>query len=312
MRKRGNRILRGSDPAEEQEYLTDAFGREAVAFIERNKHRPFFLCLSFNAIHTPLQATEAYLDRHKEIEDKKRRTIAAMLTAMDDNVGRVLRKLRDLRLEESALIFFLSDNGAASRKTRSGNHPLRGGKGQLYEGGICVPFFVQWRERLPMGATYKEPVSALDILPTAVAAAGGDVLPEWRLDGADLFPYLTGEKSGVPHERLFWRQGSNYAALMGRWKLVVQGRPTPRLFDLENDPGEKKDLASEELGIARNLRKAFEEWSGTMAEPSWGPRGGRVREQKRKKSTRPSPLRQPKDGPPVSTIRPHNEARLQE
>ena len=151
-------------------YTTDAYAERAVDIIQKNKDRPFFLYLPFNACHVPIQATEKYLDRFKNVEDKERRGYAAMLSALDDAVGRVLTAVRSLKLEDRTLIFFCSDNGGPMTKmgqNGSNNRPLRGQKGDTWEGGVRVPFFVQWKGQLPAGKLYDHPVIQLDILPTA-------------------------------------------------------------------------------------------------------------------------------------------------
>ena len=204
-----NPIRRGTTPVYEKEYLTDAFSREALAFIDRHQKEAFFLYLPFNAVHAPLEGARKYLDRFANIQNDKRRTFAAMLSAMDDAVGAVLTKLRQAGIEQETLIFFFSDNGGPTRQTTSRNDPLRGFKGQVLEGGIRIPFLIQWKSHLPAGMVYERPVISLDILPTAVAAAGIELPPEAKLDGVSLLPYLNGEKSGQPHEALYWRYGRN-------------------------------------------------------------------------------------------------------
>ncbi|MCX7826754.1 MAG: sulfatase-like hydrolase/transferase, partial [Verrucomicrobiae bacterium] len=149
-------------------YLTTVLGKEAAAFIHRNKAQPWFLYAAFNAPHSPLQATPELLERVKHIADEKRRTYAAMVVGLDDAVGAILKQLRDDDLEERTLIFFLSDNGGPLARNGSLNTPLRGEKGGMLEGGIRVPFLVQWKGVLPAGKTYNRPVSSLDILPTAL------------------------------------------------------------------------------------------------------------------------------------------------
>src|SRR5262249_10244049 len=169
-------IYRGTEAVPEKEYLTDAFGREAVAFIDRNKSKPFFLYLAFNAVHTPMQATEDRLQKFASIADKQRRTYAAMTLAMDEAIGRVLDKLRAEKLEEDTLIFFFSDNGGPTMKgttiNGSSNAPLRGSKRTTLEGGIRVPFVISWKGKLPAGQTYHQPIIQLHILPPAPAPAG--------------------------------------------------------------------------------------------------------------------------------------------
>ncbi|MBI2927364.1 MAG: sulfatase [Verrucomicrobia bacterium] len=270
-------ILRGTNGVEEKRYLTEAFAREAVAFIERNKDRPFFVYLPFNAVHAPLQAPEPYLTRFAALKDDKRRTFAAMLSAMDEAGGRVLDKLRELKLEENTLVFFISDNGGPTPNTTSRNDPLRGRKGEVFEGGIRVPFFVQWKGHLPTGKVSDLPVIALDILPTAVAAAGGKVSPAWKLDGVDLLPYLTGRKSGRPHEALFWRFGPQHAVRKGDWKLVVtRDNARPQLFNLAKDISESTDLAANEPKKRKELQAAYAAWNRQLAEPKWAPQAART------------------------------------
>src|SRR5262249_13375544 len=158
--------------------------REAVAFIDRHKDRPFFLYLAFNAVHTPMHATPDRMERFAPILDLTRRTYAAMLAALDEAVGRVLDKLRAEKLEENTLIVFFSDNGGPTMVgttiNGSRNMPLRGSKRTTLEGGIRVPFALQWKGRLPAGRVYDRPIIQLDLLPTALAAAGVEVNPEWH------------------------------------------------------------------------------------------------------------------------------------
>ncbi len=167
-----NFLLRGLVPVAEREYLTDALARESVAFIGRHRAEPFFLYLAFNAPHSPIQAPPKYLDRFAHIPDIHRRLFVAMVSAMDDAVGAVLQKLREEKLEEQTLIVFLSDNGGPTAELTSSNAPFSGGKGNLLEGGLRVPFLVQWKGQLPAGKTFTHPVSALDLAPTFLAAAG--------------------------------------------------------------------------------------------------------------------------------------------
>ena len=278
---RANPILRGTDAVDEPEYLTEAFRREALAFIERPRKEPWFLYWTFNAVHMPLQATEKYRARFAGIADERRRTYAAMMSAMDDAIGAVLERLRALGLEERTLIFFISDNGGPPVNASS-NGPLRGHKAQTWEGGIRVPFLVQWKGVLPAGKLYDPPVIQLDILPTALAAAGVAARPEWKLDGVNLLPYLKGEKKQAPHEALYWRFGQQMAIRMGDWKLVkAPDTSTPQLFDLGRDLGEKQDLAEKEPAVARRLEAAWKKWNSELEEPRWFPNEGRQARKRR-------------------------------
>ena len=212
-------MMRGTTAVEEDDYLTDAFTREAVAFIRKHKERPFFLYLPYTAVHGPLQVTQEYYDRFPHIEDEGSRIYAAMTSALDDGVGAVLDTLEENGLEENTLVVFLSDNGAGVSEYCS-NDPLRLGKQTMFEGGVRVPFAMKWPARIPQGLVYEHPVIALDIFPTAVAAAGGELPTDRDIDGVDLIPYLDGSNGQKPHDRLFWRAGPIWAARVGYWKLI--------------------------------------------------------------------------------------------
>jgi arylsulfatase A-like enzyme len=282
-----NPILRGTAPVSEIDYTTDAFGREAVAFIEKHHAEPWLCYLPFNAVHAPLESTQKYLSRFEQIEEKKRRTFAAMLSGMDDAVGAVLAKLRERHLEENTLIFFFSDNGGPTPMTTSGNGPLRGFKAQTWEGGIRVPWIVRWKGHIPAGKVDARPVIQLDVLPTALAAAGATPKPEWKLDGVNLLPYLT-EKSAPPHPALYWRFGQQIALRMGDWKLVKAPgggvtRPVEQpgkantegaqLYNLKEDIGEKENLAEKFPDKVKELAAVWEKWNSELVEPTWVPRG---------------------------------------
>ena len=251
-------------------YTTDAYAQRAVEWLAEQKDRPWLLYVPFNAQHAPLQATRKYLDRFENIEKEDRRKFAAMMSAMDDAVGAILQQVRDLGEEENTLIFFLSDNGGPTKSTTSGNGPLRGFKSTTWEGGVRVPFCVQWKGKLPAGDTYDHPVIQLDILPTALAAAGVEAREEWKLDGVDLLPYLSGEKDEPPHDTLYWRFGNQWAIRHGEWKLVAGngGDTQGELYNLSDDKEESKNLAAEEGEIVRELKSLWDEWNSEQAPPS--------------------------------------------
>jgi arylsulfatase A-like enzyme len=281
-------ILRGRSEVKETEYLTDALGREAVAFIDRHKQQPFFLYLAFNAVHTPMQATDDRLQRFLSIGDKQRRTYAAMTVAMDEAVGKVLKKLRSENLENDTLLFYFSDNGgptmAGTTINGSRNMPLRGSKRTTLEGGIRVPFVVQWGGRLQGGTVYEHPVIQLDILPTVLAAAGVEAKPEWHLDGLDLYPFLIGRETQAPHQTLYWRLGAQMAIRHDNWKLVrydptadgpgAAGNVTSaKLYHLAQDIGESNDLFAREPAKAQELEALWQRWNSQLAKPLWGAGG---------------------------------------
>ncbi|MEY4088995.1 MAG: Arylsulfatase [Verrucomicrobiota bacterium] len=251
-------------------YTTDAYAERAIDWIERSKRRPWFLYLPFNAQHAPLQAPKKYLDRFSGITDEKRRIFAAMMASMDDAVGRVMAKVRALGQEDNTIVFFIADNGGPTQSTTSGNGPLRGFKMTTFEGGPRVPFLAQWKGRWPAGKVYDLPVMNLDVLPTAVTAAGGKPEASWQLDGVDLTPFVTGVNSTRPHQTLYWRYGPQWAVRHGDLKLVVSkgGSGKPELYDLSKDIGESKDLAATQPAKVRELQALWDKWSAEQAEPS--------------------------------------------
>ena len=263
-----NPIVRGSQPVAERSYLTDAWSREAVEFIRRHRDKPFFLLVAHNAVHSPLQAPNRYVERFSGIRDIQRRIFAGMLASLDDSVGTVLETLRDSGLENDTLVVFLSDNGGPTRELTSSNLPLRGEKGQMYEGAIRVPFMMRWPGKLPAGEVYHEPVSSTDLYATAVALAG--TRTGERGDGVNLIPYLNGTKSGRPHDILFWRQGTRTAIRVGHWKLLRHGRKEPapwELYDLANDLSESKNLAGKFPERLEELRAVWEKLNREMIDP---------------------------------------------
>jgi arylsulfatase A-like enzyme len=262
-----NLLYRNGQPvAEKFEYLTDEFAREAVEFVERPREQPFFLYVAFNAVHSPLEATGKYEDRFSHITDRKRKTYAAMLSALDDAVGRVMTTVQELGQAENTLVFFYSDNGGPTLQTSSRNDPLRGYKGQMFEGGIRVPFVMQWKGRVSAGQTYREPVMGFDCHATALAAAGVAVPEDQPLDGVNLLPFVTGQTNDRPHAALFWRAGRNHAARVGDWKLVeIPQLGNTMLFNLRDDVAEQHDLAGSHPEKLKELQAAFAAWEqGTM------------------------------------------------
>jgi arylsulfatase A-like enzyme len=258
------KLLRNNTRIEEKEYLTDAFSREAVNFVEKNADKPFFLYLAYNAPHAPLQATEKYLSRYKHIENKDRRIYNAMVSAVDDGVGLLLDKLKTLGIEENTIVFFLSDNGGVESKGAY-NGVLRGGKGSLFEGGIRVPFAMQWKGTVPPNQKYEQPIIALDIFATAVAQA--KVTPKNTIDGKNLIPFLTKEKHEAPHKELFWRMydKNSFAVIKGDAKLHKNVSGKTGLYNLKNDISEKQMLKDSILSI--KLRELYKTWNAKNKAP---------------------------------------------
>jgi arylsulfatase A-like enzyme len=280
--KRYGPIVRGREPVELKGYLTDILAEEANDFMERHHEEPFFLYLAFNAVHTPMEAPDDALAKFASISDPGRRVYAALTWQMDQAVGRVMKQLRDLGLAENTLVFFLSDNGGplvrGAAKNGSQNAPLRGGKTQLLEGGIRVPFMVSWPGVLPAGQVDDRPVIQLDIVTTGLAAAGVKIDPSWKLDGVDLLPYLTNRSAGLPHEALFWRHGGQWAVRKGPWKLVrwLDRRDNdadsrmmePQLFNVVEDIGEQRNLIATQPEKASALQAAYDDWNKDNIAPA--------------------------------------------
>ncbi len=265
-----NPIYRNGQPIDEQENLTDAFTREAIQFVERcGDERPFFLYLAYNAVHSPLQGDASYMERYAHIPDIQRHIFAAMLGQFDDGVGKLLDVVEKEGILDHTLIVFFSDNGGPTRELTSSNLPLRGEKGSLFEGGVRVPFLMQFPARIEAGTVYEEPITSLDLFPTALKLAG--LKPPPNSDGVDLLPYLSGESIGAPHDSIFWRVGNRGALRRGDWKLVRnprRGKPGPwQLYNLANDIAETEDVAGSEEAILKNLIDTWEDYDREMIEP---------------------------------------------
>jgi len=248
-------------------YLTDDKGDECVDFIRRHKEQPFFLFASFNAPHTPMQATEADMELYKHISDEKRRIYAAMVHRLDVNVGKIIKTLEDEGLAENTLIVFISDNGGPCDQNASINAPLNGQKGILTEGGIRVPFIMKWKGQLPEGKTYSEPVISLDFAPTFFELAGGRISEEDEFDGINLMPFLTDQKDGKPHETIKWRFTISAAIRDGDWKLLRLPDRLPMLFNLADDISEQTDVSLQNLDRTKIMLKQLGEWDVSLAHP---------------------------------------------
>lgn len=252
-------------------YLTDWYSEQAVRVIERNRDRPFFLYLAHWAPHTPLQALRADYEALDHIENHRERVYASMIRSLDRGVGAVLRALEDNGLAENTLVLFTSDNGGAGYiGLPDVNAPYRGWKMTLFEGGIHVPFFARWPARIPAGTEVEAPVHHFDLYATAAAASGATLPTDRKVDGVDLLPWATGRTEGVPHRALFWRSGASRTALVDGWKLNVSDPPGRSwLFDLNADPTERRDLASERPEKLADLRAALAAHEAEQAPPSW-------------------------------------------
>jgi len=266
---------------EEEGYSTHLITWHAVKFIEENRDRPFFAYIAHEAPHSPYQGPS---DPPLRVPGKKkggggsepgriRRAYREMVQEMDRGIGKVVAALRRLHLEEKTLLFFFSDNGA----TRQGsNGSLRGFKGSLWEGGHRVPAIAWWPGRIREGAVTGELAMSIDLLPTLLGLAGANLPEGHRLDGRSLLPVLL-EGKGLEGRRLFWDYAGRQAVRDGPWKLIFEragnkGRgkkrargPSPGLYNLRDDPGEKEDLAGQHPERVEAMRKALEDWQGDVA-----------------------------------------------
>ena len=244
---------------------------KGIDFIERNKTKPFFLTLSFNAPHDPFQVPKKYYERIQTETDSVRRVYSGMIEALDDAVGTVLQKLQQEGLTDNCLIFFISDNGGATYTRATDNAPLRGGKATHFDGGISVPFFIKYPNGLHARQTYSHPVSSLDIFSTIVAVSGAALATDRTYDGVNLLPYLTND-SLLPHLDFFWRSGYSKAFRRGDWKLYVNEKnKVTYLFNIAEDRAEKHDRSKDRPDKLKELQDALKDWEQKNSVPPLWP-----------------------------------------
>jgi uncharacterized sulfatase len=261
----------GSKDFEPGGYLTDYYTDEAIKVIEANKNRPFFLYLAHWGIHNPLQAKKEDYDALAHIKDHRLRIYAAMIRSVDRSVGRVMAALKANGIDDNTLVFFTSDNGGAGYLGLPDvNKPFRGWKITLFEGGTHVPFFARWPRAISPGTRFDNPVSHLDIFSTAAAISGAEIPDDRKIDGVDLMPFIRGEKTGDPHESIFWRQGYYRGILNGGWKMTVSKRPEKVwLFNLREDPTEQNNIAAKHPEKVAELKALLQSHNAEQAEPLW-------------------------------------------
>ncbi|MBY0424847.1 MAG: sulfatase-like hydrolase/transferase [Cytophagales bacterium] len=263
---------RNNEDIEVNEFYTYALANEASQYIEKNKDRPFFLYVPFNAPHTPFQAFDYEVKKYQDkgVTDLNKAVYYAMITGLDNAVGQIHNKVKSLGLEENTLIFFLSDNGGATYTHATDNAPLKGGKMSLYEGGINVPFLAKWKGVIPSKTESNQLVTSLDIFATA-AAVSGATLPNDRVyDGVNLVPHLVGADSGKTHEILYWRSGVNKAIRKGDWKLVINLKDNIiALYNLKVDKSETTNLASKIPLKVDELKMDLAAWEKGLVKPLW-------------------------------------------
>ena len=256
---------------EPAKYLTDYFTDEAVTAIRRNKNQPFFLYLAHWGVHTPLQASKADYNALANIPDHRRRVYAAMVRSVDRSVGRVLQTLREEGLDENTIVIFTSDNGAPGYiGLPEVNQPYRGWKLTQFEGGLRVPYVAKWPGRIPAGTRYASPVSNIDVLPTVLAAAGGKLPADRPIDGVNLLPFLGKDAATQPPRALFWRDGPLRTVREPGWKLIVSERPRKDwLFNLQDDPTEKVNLALSQPQKLAQMKALLQTHHADMPQPLW-------------------------------------------
>lgn len=246
-------------------YLTDVLGDAAVNYIDKYQKESFFMYLSFNAVHTPLQAKKEDLEKFK---GHPRQMLAAMTWSLDENVGKVMKKLEAESLLENTIVFFLSDNGGANNN-QSTVFPLKGWKGNEFEGGHRVPFAVSWKGHLPAGVKSDKLVSSLDIYATALAVADTKNPNNKPIDGKSLVPFTDIDKLANQHENLFWRKDAAAAARIGDYKLIRLKNQQSVLYNLKSDIGEKTDLSKTEPKKFKEMQQALADWESKMVNPLW-------------------------------------------
>ena len=249
-------------------YVTDAIGVEASRFIRDHHLEPFFLFVSFNAVHTPMQALESDLDSVAPGAKGKRRKLLAMTLALDRAVGEILAAIDDSEIADNTMVFFVNDNGGATSNA-SDNGPHRGMKGSKFEGGIRVPWATRWPSQIPAGSRFESPVSTLDIATTVLAAANVPADSLQQLDGVDISDQLRGIDPDAPHEYLFWRRAVAAAVRHGPWKLIRVEGLSPQLFHLQDDPGETTDRSQDQPQRVSDLLGQLSTWEQGLIEPAW-------------------------------------------
>jgi len=261
----------GSKPFHAGEYMTDYLSDQATRVVAANRNRPFFLYLAYNAPHTPLQATQADYDALGAIKDRRARVYGAMVRALDRGVGKVMAALKAQGLDRNTLVIFTNDNGGAWYAGLPDiNKPYRGWKGTFFEGGIRVPFFIRWPDRIAAGQRIAMPIHFIDVLPTLAGAAGAPLPADRVIDGINLLPFVTGHAAAFPNRTFFWRSGSYEAVRDGDWKLQVsQNPPHLWLFDLATDPTERTNLSQRRPDQVQRLRALLAAHDRQMAKPLW-------------------------------------------
>jgi arylsulfatase A-like enzyme len=264
-------IKEGRKIVQDTGYLTFSLANKGIDFIAHNRSHPFFLTLAFNAPHDPFQVPKEYFDRIHNVADTVKRVYYGMIEALDDAVGNIMQQLDREGLTRNTLIFFISDNGGATYTRATDNAPLRGGKCTHFEGGLSVPFFIQYPPGIKNGQVYAHAVSSLDIFSTIAAVSGCALATDRTYDGVNLLPYLATDTS-LPHDHFFWRSGYSKAFRKGDWKLYVNEKSkVSYLFNIATDREEKYDLSASRPDKLKELMDALKAWEKKNTVPPLWP-----------------------------------------
>lgn len=272
-KRKGTSAIRRNDvEINEDRYLTDAFLTEAVNYMSdyKDKKDPFFLCVAFNAPHVPFQAPQKYYDMHNDTKDENKRVYYAMIHALDDAIGKLMHEISAMGLDENTLVFFISDNGAATYTGATDNFPYKGGKMNWFEGGINVPFMVKWKGHIPEGIVYDKPVSSMDMFGT-IAQLTDLQLPDDRVyDGVDLMPFINDTEKGFPRESLYWRADYLYVMRNKDFKFLMSKRDNwAELYHISKDKYEHFDLNKTSSDTLKAMLKDYNRWQEGLSEPMW-------------------------------------------
>ncbi len=256
----------------EEQYLTFAIRDKAIDYMEKNKDDPFFMYLAFNAPHIPFQAPVDYYCKYEHIEDDNKRVYYSMISALDDAIGEINQKLKELDIDDNTIVYLISDNGGASYTHATDNGPLKGGKLNHFEGGINVPFMMKWPGKIKDGMRFINPVSSTDIFTTTVLNTGGKLPEDRKYDGVDLVPYISKENSERPHEHFFWRADHIWVIRDMDYKLILSTRDGwAELYDMKDNNFEEINIKDEMPELYEELLQKHQDWqdSELPEKPMW-------------------------------------------
>ncbi|MCX2743169.1 sulfatase-like hydrolase/transferase [Mangrovivirga sp. M17] len=269
-RKGQQAIRRNGEIISEDRYLTSAITDEAIDFTEAHNEKPFYLLVSYNAPHTPLQAPKEYVEMFNDVSDPVKRVHFALIKSLDDELGRLMNHFNDKRLTENTLIFFISDNGGAEFNLTTENGPYQGGKITNFEGGVKVPMIMSWQGKIDSGEVFNHPVHSTDLFMTSARAIKAKLPADRIYDGADLIKHVG--NNTMPHDYIYFDMGNNRGIRGERWKLVWnEANGDSVLFNLKEDPYEQRDVYEFNREVVKKLTNEFEEWAAKNIDPIWPP-----------------------------------------